>query len=111
MVFPQSRLAIPSNNEYSVPQLHFMLFEVEGNYTRVHCRDKRPLLSRALNYLEQRLNPQQFFRANRQVIINLDFITEVEPWINDGLRVTLQDGRHIEVSRRQTKSLLSLLEV
>lgn len=29
MVFQQSRLAIPSNTEYSVPQLRMMLAEVE----------------------------------------------------------------------------------
>ncbi len=29
MVYEQQRLAIPSNNEYSVPQLRMMLLEVE----------------------------------------------------------------------------------
>ncbi len=30
MIFGERRLAIPSNKEYSVPQLKFMLKEVEG---------------------------------------------------------------------------------
>lgn len=30
LVYRQHRLAIPSNNEYSVPQLRMMLREVEG---------------------------------------------------------------------------------
>jgi len=30
MVFEEYRLTIPSNTEYSVPQLHMMLNEVEG---------------------------------------------------------------------------------
>jgi hypothetical protein len=30
MVFEEHRLPIPSNNEYSVPQLWFMLREVES---------------------------------------------------------------------------------
>jgi hypothetical protein len=30
MVFQQSRLAIPSNTEYSIPQLRLMIEEVEA---------------------------------------------------------------------------------
>jgi hypothetical protein len=34
MVFKQSRLAIPSNTEYSLPQLRMMLEEVEAIINR-----------------------------------------------------------------------------
>lgn len=34
MVFEQHRLAIPSNSEYSVPQLRMLIQEVEGILNR-----------------------------------------------------------------------------
>ena len=87
------------------------LFEVDGNYTRVHFRDQRPMMLRSLGYLEQRLDPAVFFRANRQQIINLDYVCSIESWINDGLLLTLKNGQQIESSRRQARELKALLEL
>lgn len=86
------------------------LFEVEGNYTRVHFRDQKPLLARSLGYLEQRLDPSVFFRANRQELINFDYIQRIEPGVGEGYIVTMKNGREIQVSRRQAKELRDHLE-
>lgn len=77
------------------------LFESEGNYTRVYFAEHRPLLPRSLNTLEERLDPQMFFRANRQQIINLRCVEKIESWFSGGLLVRLNGGAKIEMSRRQ----------
>ena len=87
------------------------LLSVEGNYTRVHFGKEKPLLGRSLQYLEERLDPSVFFRANRQQIVNLDWIERVDPWIGDGLRVVLKDGSEVEVSRRQARELREMMEI
>lgn len=87
------------------------LLSVEGNYTRVHFGRERPLLARSLQYLEERLDASVFFRANRQQIVNLDWIERVDPWIGDGLRVVLKDGTEVEVSRRQARELRDMMEM
>jgi two-component system LytT family response regulator len=87
------------------------LLSVEGNYTRVHFGKEKPLLGRSLQYLEERLDPGVFFRANRQQIVNLDWIERVDPWIGDGLRVVLKDGSEVEVSRRQARELREMMEI
>lgn len=87
------------------------LFESEGNYTRVHFGRHKPLMLRSLNQLEDRLDPQRFFRANRRHIVNLDCVQQVTPNDAGGLELTLQDDVQVEVSRRraaQFKSLASL---
>ena len=48
--------------------------EVDGNYTKIFFEDQRPMVPRTLNYLESRLDPKYFFRANRRQIINLSWI-------------------------------------
>lgn len=87
------------------------LFEVCGNYSRVYFDQHKPLILRSLNQLEERLDPEYFFRANRQEIINLKKISKIEPWFNGRLKVWMDDQQEVEVSRRQAvrfKELLSL---
>ncbi|PHN05536.1 LytR/AlgR family response regulator transcription factor [Flavilitoribacter nigricans] len=87
------------------------LMEVVGNYTRLYFEDNRPLIQRSLNQLESRLDPQLFFRANRQQMINLQWIEHIDTWFNGKLRIRLRGGEEVEVSRRQAakfKDILSL---
>jgi two-component system LytT family response regulator len=86
-----------------VPLREVCLMMSEGNYVRLHWGKSRPLLARPLTSLEQRLDPRHFFRANRQQIINLDFIVSVEPGTGGQLHVQLRDGPEIEISRRQAR--------
>ncbi len=86
-------------------------FESVGNYVRLHFDNQRPLILRSLNALDERLDPNVFFRANRKHIINLRMIENIEPYFSGGLVVRLQGGERIEISRRQAirfKELLSL---
>lgn len=77
-------------------------FESEGNYVKVHFKKNRPLILRSLNSLEERTDPNLFFRANRKFIININHIISVENWFNGGLQVELSCGTKVEISRRQT---------
>jgi len=76
--------------------------ESEGNYSRLFYGSERILLRSSLNQLEERLPDELFFRANRQQIVNLDEVTEVEPWFNQSLRLVLRSGAKIELSQRQS---------
>ncbi len=77
-------------------------FEIVGNYTRVFFREEKPMLYKSLNQVEEKLPGQHFFRTNRQQIINTNFITNVVPWFNGKLKLTMQNGDEVEVSRRQS---------
>jgi two-component system LytT family response regulator len=67
------------------------LMESEGNYVRLYFDDNKPLILRTLNYLDERLDSKTFFRASRKHIINLKWIESIEPWLNGGLLVKLND--------------------
>jgi len=108
----QDQIFIKDGERCYFVRLHeVQLFEVEGNYARAYFRDQKPMLARALNYLEQRLDPTQFFRASRQHLINLEHIQSISADVGDGLNVQLKNGRLIEVSRRQARALRELLEL
>jgi two-component system LytT family response regulator len=85
------------------------LFEIMGNYTKVFFRDKSPLIYKSLNKIEMILPKAQFFRANRQQIINLKHISNIEAWFKGRLKITLQNGTEIEISRRQSIQLKQML--
>lgn len=78
------------------------MFEIVGNYTRVFFEDKKPTLYKSLNQVEEKLPEDAFFRANRQQIVNTDYIENVVPWFNGKLKLTMKNGEEVEVSRRQS---------
>ncbi len=86
-----------------VPLHEVSLFTAEGNYVRLLWGKERPLLGRSLAALEQKLDPERFFRANRSQIVNLGFIHHLEPGAGGRLHVQLRDGPEIEISRRQAR--------
>jgi two-component system, LytTR family, response regulator len=94
-----------------VPLQEVCLIVAEGNYVRLHWRDVRPLLGRPLSSLEERLDPQRFFRANRRQIINVEFIEAVEPGTSGQLHVQLRGGPEVEISRRQARVFKTLMSV
>ncbi|MDH5397247.1 MAG: response regulator [Cyclobacteriaceae bacterium] len=85
------------------------LFEVDGNYTKIYFEDKKPMIPRTLNYLESRLDPRTFFRANRQQIINLKWVERIEPWFSGSIKIYLKGGAEVDVSRRQTQRFKELM--
>jgi two-component system LytT family response regulator len=86
-----------------VPLREVRLLTSEGNYVRLSWGKTQPLLGRALAALEQRLDPNRFFRVNRRQIINLEFIEQVELGVNGRLHAQLRDGPEVEISRRQAR--------
>lgn len=87
------------------------MFEVYGNYSRVYFDTHKPLILRSLNQLEEKLDQEVFFRANRQQIINVNKVEKVDTWFNGRLKATLDGGAEVEISRRQAvrfKDMLSL---
>lgn len=87
------------------------LIESAGNYAKIHFDKYQPLIHRTLNSLDERLSDELFFRANRQQIINLNYLEKIEPFFNSGFLFYMKDGSKIEVSRRQAvkfKELRSL---
>ncbi len=87
------------------------MIESAGNYAKIFFDKHQPLIHRTLNSLDERLSEQLFFRANRQQIINLNFIEKIEPFFNSGFLIYMKDGTKVEVSRRQAvkfKEMMSL---
>ena len=86
-----------------IPLREVSVFTAEGNYVRVQWGKERPLLGRSLVALESKLDARRFFRANRQQLINLDFVRRVDLGVGGTLQVLLTEGQEIQLSRRQAR--------
>ncbi|RED42236.1 LytTR family two component transcriptional regulator [Winogradskyella eximia] len=78
------------------------LFEIVGNYTRVFFDSNKPLIYKSLAQIEEKLPQDVFFRANRQQIININHVKKVVSWFNGKLKIEMNSGEEIEISRRQS---------
>ncbi len=88
-----------------------ILLESAGNYVKVFFGNKKPMLHRSLNYMENRMPETYFFRASRQHIINTAFVKDIEPWHNNTLRVTMTNGMQIDISQRQSVKFKEVMGV
>lgn len=78
------------------------LFEIVGNYTRVFFENNKPLIYKSLTQVEEKLPTEVFFRANRQQIININHVKKVVSWFNGKLKIEMNSGEEVEISRRQS---------
>jgi len=84
-------------------------FESVGNHSAVYTPYGKSFVLSSLSRIEQRLDPQQFFKASRADIIRISAITALEPGLAAGsMLAILQDGQQIDVSRRQVQQLKTL---
>lgn len=72
-----------------------------GNYAKFHFGHNNCLLHQSLKKLEQRLPADHFIRANRQEIININFIKTTK-WEQEQLSVVLLNGVEIMFSERNS---------
>lgn len=74
---------------------------------RQHCVDQ------TISELEQRLDPTRFLRIHRAVLVNVDWIQELNAWFGGGVVVTLKDAQHtqLKVARDRVRALKTRLGI
>ncbi|MEX0892002.1 MAG: LytTR family DNA-binding domain-containing protein [Gemmatimonadota bacterium] len=89
-----------------VPVREVDWFEGAGNHVRLHIGKDAFLIRSTLTALLDRLDPIQFVRIHRSTIVNLDRISEVQPWASGDYIAILEDGTQLKVSRGCRDDLL-----
>jgi two-component system LytT family response regulator len=80
-----------------VDEIHWI--ESAGNYVRLHVGDEVHKMRSTLVGLERRLDPEQFLRIHRSIIVNVDQLKQISPWNHGDLAVVLRDGTRLSLSR------------
>ncbi|PFA20543.1 MULTISPECIES: LytR/AlgR family response regulator transcription factor [Bacillus cereus group] len=61
--------------------------------------------------LEKKLPQMTFMRVHRGFIVNINHISEVQPWFNSTYNLTMKDNSKVPVSRTYAKELKKLLRI
>jgi two-component system LytT family response regulator len=83
--------------------------EAAGNYVEVNTSSGRYLLREGIGSLSKRLDPNEFVRIHRSIIVNVRNIKELQPCNRGEYVVVLRDGKQLSCSRGYRARLQELI--
>jgi two-component system LytT family response regulator len=83
--------------------------EAAGNYVEVNTSSGRYLLREGIGSLSKRLDPNEFVRIHRSIIVNVRKIKELQPCNRGEYVVVLRDGKQLSCSRGYRAKLQELI--
>ena len=109
----QSFLVFKNHKYLTVPTKNIAFFYVKYESSTMMCFDGREYaVNHSLEQIQQLLAPEQFFRLNRQYLINFHAIKEVELYFARKLLVTLfvSTPDQLLVSKEKVSDFLHWME-
>jgi DNA-binding LytR/AlgR family response regulator len=94
-----------------VPAEQILWFQVEDGIVKAKTTNESYWVNHQLVELESALSSELFFRARREVLVNLSKIREIKPYFKSGFLLVMSDAAatEIAVSGRQVHPLRQLL--
>ena len=97
---PERFLVRKLGKEFLVAAREIEWLQASGNYVNLHVRGRDYPLRATMAGIEDRLDPTRFVRVHRSYLVNLDYLTEMEPLETGDARLTMRDGATVPCSRR-----------
>lgn len=111
MVMDKKLTVIREDETYFLDVAKVIYLESVDRKTFVYTEDAVYESSLKLYELEQQLDEYGFFRANKSCLIQLKYVRSLKADINRKIRVTLENGEQIMVSRQYAEGLKKKLGV
>lgn len=82
-------------------------FEVEYRLVHAHTASERFMTNFTLKDLEDRLDPEVFFRAHKSRLVNLHHVKAIVPWFGGRFKLVMRNpaASEVELSRAQARLL------
>jgi len=87
-----------------VPVADINYIEADGDYVKIHTRDKAYLKEKTMKFFEENL-PQQFIRIHRSCMVNVNDVAKIELYEKESYRVHLKNGEILKASSNGYKTL------
>lgn len=108
----KSRIVIKNGSDIRiVPIADVNYFEAFDDYVKIFTKDTFYLKKKTMNYFEEILNANDFFRTHRSFIISLKELTRIEPMEKNSYVAVLRSGKKIPVSRTSYSKLKEKLGI
>ncbi len=72
--------------------------EAQGNYVNIYVDSDQHTIRGSISSIEKELDPSIFLRISRSVIINMNYVREMQPWFRGNYRVLLTDGTELTLT-------------
>lgn len=95
----QERFMVVSGQKIkSIPVTEIAYFLSEGRYVKLVAKNQEKfLLDQSLESVEHKVDPNQFFRINRQVLVGFDSIQQMIVWSKSRVKLELKPPTDFEV--------------
>lgn len=102
---PERFLVRKLGKEFLIAAAEVEYLQASGNYVNLHLHSRDYPLRTTMASIEPRMDPTRFVRVHRSYMVNLDFISEIEPLETGDARILMKDGNRIPCSRRYRAAL------
>jgi two-component system LytT family response regulator len=108
--YPTQLTVKTGNKTELVATSEILYFQAEGAYVQVVTANKFFLITEPLYELESRLDPKQFIRIHRSVIVNIYYIKSIHSLLNGDHQLILKNGKELRVSRTYREKIKGLFK-
>jgi len=107
---PLERILVRDRNQIHIlPVMDISHVEAQDDYVSFYIRDKSYLKKETISGLEKRLDRRCFVRIHRSYLLNIDFLSKIEPYAKDSKIAVLKDGKTLPISRSGYQRLMTHL--
>jgi len=100
------RIAVEMRGQVRVvPVAEIDFITASGPYAEIHAAEKTYLIRERMQTLEERLDPDRFFRIHRSAIVRLDLVETLLRAAGGDYAVRLKSGVKLKVSRSRIEEL------
>lgn len=100
------RIVVPTRGKMRfVPVTEIEYITASDAYSELHVGSARHLIRESLQALEEQLDPSEFFRVHRSVIVRLDLIETMRRTRGGDYQLHLRGGATLKVSRYRREEL------
>lgn len=107
---PLDRILVRDRNRiHIIPVAEISFIEAQDDYVALHTKERSYLKKDTLSGLENRLDSRYFVRIHRSFLLNIDYLSKIEPYAKDSKIAVLKDGKTLPVSRSGYQRLMTYL--
>ena len=100
------RFAVETRGQVRVVPVSKVLYiTASGPYAEIHTAERTHLIREQMQVLEERLDPDKFFRVHRSAIVRFDLIEGLTRNASGDYTVQLKGGLALKVSRSRSEAL------
>ncbi len=109
-ITPLERILVRDRNRIHIlPVKEISHIEAQDDYVAYFTKEKSYLKKETLSGLEKRLDSRQFVRIHRSYLLNIDYLSKIEPYSKDSRIAVLKDGKTLPISRSGYQLLMTYL--